>query len=84
MVLGRTSLTVEHSNTKSLWRELKMLMTGDMNKILTEVNKVLEVAFNRIQALEDRLMELEAPTTPAEQLKRGPGRPPGSKNKKAA
>jgi hypothetical protein len=61
-----------------------MLMTGDMNKILTEVNKVLEVAFNRISALEDRLMELEAAPTPEEQLKRKPGRPPGSKNKKAA
>jgi hypothetical protein len=61
-----------------------MLMTGDMNKILVEVNKVLQVAFNRIEALEDRLMDLEAPSTPEAVQKRGPGRPPGSKNKKAA
>jgi hypothetical protein len=61
-----------------------MLMTGDMNRILEEVNKVLKVAFNRIEALEDRLMELEAAPTPEVALKRGPGRPPGSKNKKAA
>jgi hypothetical protein len=60
-----------------------MLMTGDMNKILTEVNKVLEVAFNRIEALENRLMDLEnAP--PLTEIKRGPGRPPGSRNKKVA
>jgi hypothetical protein len=61
-----------------------MLMTGDMNKILTEVNKVLEVAFNRISALEDRLMELEDTPQVVVEHKRGPGRPPGSKNKKAA
>jgi hypothetical protein len=60
-----------------------MLMTGDMNKILTEVNKVLEVAFNRIEALENRLMELEG-TPQLTEVKRGPGRPPGSKNKKVA
>jgi hypothetical protein len=54
-----------------------MLMTGDMNKILIEVNKVLDGAFKRIEALEDRLMR---PEPAADQPKRM-GRPPGSKNK---
>jgi hypothetical protein len=35
-----------------------MLMKGDMNKMLVEVNKVLEGAFKRIEALEDKLQEL--------------------------
>ena len=66
-----------------------MLMKGDINKVIQEVNKVLEGAFERIQALEDRIMAIEGvpskdpvdnsvmPDVP----KRGPGRPPGSKNK---
>jgi hypothetical protein len=62
-----------------------MLMTGDMNKILVEVNKVLQVAFNRIEALEDRLAEVEGGTaTTLETPARGRGRPLGSKNKKKA
>jgi hypothetical protein len=62
-----------------------MLMTGDMNKILVEVNKVLQVAFNRIEALEDRLAEVEGGTaTTLESPTRGRGRPLGSKNKKKA
>jgi hypothetical protein len=40
-----------------------MLMRGDMNKILEEVNGVLEKAFKRIEDLEDRLGELEKPKT---------------------
>ena len=36
-----------------------MLMQGDLNKVLKEVNKILEGAFSRIEALEDRLMRLE-------------------------
>lgn len=62
-----------------------MLMRGDVNKMITEVNKILEGAFKRIQALEDRIMVLEGSEVPlsadAPQVKRGPGRPPGSKNK---
>jgi hypothetical protein len=62
-----------------------MLMTGDMNKILVEVNKVLQVAFNRIEALEDRLAEVEGGTaTTLVSPVRGRGRPLGSKNKKKA
>ena len=37
-----------------------MLMQGDLNKVLKEVNIVLEGAFARIEALEDRLMRMEA------------------------
>ena len=44
-------------------------MQGDMNKVIEEVNKVLEGAFVRIEALEDRLMRFEevhkAPDKPA-------------------
>jgi hypothetical protein len=58
-----------------------MLMTGDMNKILAEVNLVLAGAFKRIEALEDKLMKLETPVVTAVAPKRGPGRPPGAKNK---
>jgi hypothetical protein len=64
-----------------------MLMRGDLNKIIEEMNKVMEGAFNRIQALEDRIMVLEDPVeAPVATLvpKRGPGRPPGAKNKKNA
>ncbi len=61
-----------------------MLMTGDLNKVLVEVNKILEGAFKRIEALEDKVMALQAPKDVPLVLKvpkRGPGRPPGSKNK---
>ena len=58
-----------------------MLMSGDMNKVIKEVNKVLEGAFKRIEALEDRIMLLDPPTPATDVAKRGPGRPPGSKNK---
>jgi hypothetical protein len=63
-----------------------MLMRGDLNKIIDEMNKVMEVAFNRIEVLEDRLMALETPEVAEAPIvvKRGPGRPPGAKNKKAA
>jgi len=36
-----------------------MLMQGDMNKVIESVNAVLEGAFRRIEALEDRLSDLE-------------------------
>ena len=36
-----------------------MLMQGDLNKVLKEVNAILEGAFKRIEALEDKLMALE-------------------------
>ena len=36
-----------------------MLMQGDLNKVLKEVNKVLEGAFQRIEALEDKVMQLQ-------------------------
>jgi hypothetical protein len=62
-----------------------MLMQGDMNKVIEEVNKVLEVAFNRVAALEDRMAELEGgAATTLETPVRGRGRPLGSKNKKKA
>jgi hypothetical protein len=38
-----------------------------------------------VEALEDRIMELESSSSPSvSEVKRGPGRPPGAKNKKAA
>ena len=58
-----------------------MLMKGDINKILVEVNVILEGAFKRIEALEDRLSQLETPAVGTVEVKRGPGRPPGAKNK---
>jgi hypothetical protein len=58
-----------------------MLMTGDMNKILAEVNLVLAGAFKRIEALEDRVAVLQTPVVTEVTAKRGPGRPPGAKNK---
>lgn len=42
-----------------------MLARGDINKVLEQVNVVLEGAFKRIQALEDKVQKLENPTTPA-------------------
>jgi hypothetical protein len=58
-----------------------MLMKGDINKVLAEVNVILEGAFKRIEALEDRLAQLETPVVAEVAPKRGPGRPPGAKNK---
>jgi hypothetical protein len=58
-----------------------MLMKGDINKVLAEVNVILEGAFKRIEALEDRLAQLETPMVAEVAVKRGPGRPPGAKNK---
>ena len=58
-----------------------MLVRGDLNKVLAEVNKVLEGAFARIQALEDKLQGMENPTIAAIEPSRRRGRPPGSKNK---
>ncbi len=56
-----------------------MLMRGDMNKMIQEVNKVMDGAFTRIQDLEDRLMRVEGVVE--EPIKRPRGRPVGSKNK---
>jgi hypothetical protein len=39
-----------------------MLMRGDMNVMLAEVNSVLEGAFKRIQALEDKVQQLQEKT----------------------
>jgi hypothetical protein len=36
-----------------------MLMQGDMNKVIEEVNRVMEGAFRRIEALEDKVQALE-------------------------
>ena len=61
-----------------------MLMQGDMNKVLTQVNEILAGAFKRIEALEDKVQFLENPGTPdfaAVEAPRKRGRPPGSKNK---
>lgn len=57
-----------------------MLMKGDLNKVLEQVNGVLEGAFKRIEALEDRLMRMEGLLEEQNAPKRR-GRPPGSKNK---
>jgi hypothetical protein len=38
-----------------------MLLRGDLNKVFEEVNKVLDVAFKRIQDLEDKVYALENP-----------------------
>ena len=65
-----------------------MLVRGDLNKVLEEVNKVLAGAFTRIQALEDKVQALENPgksgTVAAVEPSRRRGRPPGSKNKAKA
>lgn len=37
-----------------------MMMRGDMQKIIDQVNPVFETAFNRIEALDVRVKELEA------------------------
>jgi len=39
-----------------------MLMRGDMQKIIDQINPVFENAFRRIEALEARVAELEAKT----------------------
>ena len=38
-----------------------MLMRGDMQKIIDHINPVFKTAFDRIEALEKRLEELEKP-----------------------
>ena len=42
-----------------------MLMRGDMNRIIDNVNKVLEGAFKRIEVLEERLDALGGETPAA-------------------
>ena len=61
-----------------------MLMQGDINKVLVQVNEVLATAFKRIEALEDKVQLLETPG-PIEigefEAPKRRGRPPGAKNK---
>jgi len=65
-----------------------MLVRGDLNKVLEEVNKVLAGAFARIEALEDKMQALENPgksaVIAAVDPSRRRGRPPGTKNKSEA
>jgi hypothetical protein len=39
-------------------------MQGDMNKIIQEVNVVLEGVFKRLEAIEEKLAKLEAQKVP--------------------
>jgi hypothetical protein len=65
-----------------------MLMRGDLNKLMEDVNRVLEGAFKRIQIIEDKVQALENPgksdVVAAVEPSRRRGRPPGSKNKSKA
>ena len=62
-----------------------MLMRGDLEVITKDVNRVLEGAFARIQALEDKVQALESGgSVAALEPSRRRGRPPGSKNKAKA
>ncbi len=56
-----------------------MLMRGDLNRIIEQVNAVTEGLAKRVKALEEQLEALTAPA--AEEAPRGRGRPKGSKNK---
>jgi hypothetical protein len=62
-----------------------MLLRGDLNRLMEDVNRVLDGAFQRIQVLEDKVQALENPgksgTVAAVEPSRRRGRPPGSKNK---
>ena len=42
-----------------------MLMRGDLNRLMEDVNRVLEGAFERIQKLEDKVDALENPKVEA-------------------
>ena len=48
-----------------------MMMQGDLNKIIAEVNIILEKAFARIETLEDKVTALELHNAPKKR-----GRPP--------
>ena len=48
-----------------------MLLQGDLNKIIAEVNKVFETSFKRIETLEARLTAMELQSAPKKR-----GRPP--------
>ena len=56
-----------------------MLMRGDMQKIIDQVNPVFETAFNRLEALAARVETLEKQISEGDKPKRGPGRPPKEK-----
>lgn len=59
-----------------------MLLRGDLNRLMEDVNRVLEGAFKRIVVLEDKVQALENPgVVAAVEPSRRRGRPPGSKNK---
>ena len=55
-----------------------MLMRGDLNRIIEQVNGVTEGRAKRVKALEE---QLEALTAPVEEAPKPRGRPKGSKNK---
>jgi hypothetical protein len=64
-----------------------MLMRGDMQKLIEHINPVFETAFNRIEALGDRVEELEEiieALKAGSDVKRGPGRPPKVTKENAA
>lgn len=42
-----------------------MLMRGDLNKIITQFNELMESAYARIQALEDKIQLMEEGSKPA-------------------
>ena len=53
-----------------------MIMRGDLDQIIDKINPVFETAFNRIEALDERIKELEAKLESVEaQEKRPVGRP---------
>jgi len=56
-----------------------MLMRGDMQKIIDQVNPVFETAFNRLEALAARVETLEKQISEGDKPKRGPGRTPKEK-----
>ena len=51
-----------------------MLMRGDLNKIITEVNTIIEKLANRVDELEDKVKILEAEPAPKAAPSKG-GRP---------
>lgn len=63
-----------------------MMMRGDMQKLFDQINPVFETCFNRIEALSERVTELEKEVkilkSGETKPKRGPGRP--RKTEKAA
>ena len=56
-----------------------MLMRGDAQKLIDQINPIFETCFNRIEALSERVTELEKEVKVLKEAKpapkRGPGRP---------